>query len=121
MKQMTSSLYEKLGGKAGISPIVDRFYGKVLADPTVNHFFAHTDMAAQRRHQTAFLAFALGGPAYSGRSMEKAHAGLNLQPKHFDAILHHLSTTLAEVGIGPADVQGVTARLETLRESVLYK
>jgi hemoglobin len=57
----------------------------------VNHFFAHTDMEKQRRHQTAF-SYAVGGSnQYTGRSMEKAHAGLNLQPEHFDAIAKLLS------------------------------
>lgn len=70
------SLYERLGGEEGIARVVDTFYDMVLADPRVAHFFANTDMAKQRRHQTLFLTFATGGPnKYTGRSMREAHRG----------------------------------------------
>lgn len=86
----TTSLYEKFGGQQAIKRVVDDFYKRVLADDTVNHFFAHTDMEKQRRHQSNFISYALGGPEeYTGRSMEKAHTGLNLQPEHFNAIALH--------------------------------
>ena len=40
-------------------PQVDRFYNKVIADPTVSPYFSATDMQKQRSKQTAFLAYAL--------------------------------------------------------------
>jgi hemoglobin len=55
-----STLYEKLGGKEMIAQVVDSFYKKVLADDRINQFFANTDMEKQRRHQTAFISYALG-------------------------------------------------------------
>lgn len=67
-----TALYEKLGGQQAIDQVVDDFYKRVLADDTINHFFAHTDMEKQRRHQTAFISYALGGAnQYTGRSMKK--------------------------------------------------
>ncbi|HAZ47007.1 MAG TPA: group 1 truncated hemoglobin [Cyanobacteria bacterium UBA11369] len=118
----TTNLAEKLGGQEAIGQIVDDFYQRVLADDTVNHFFAHTDMQKQRRHQTAFITYALGGAnQYSGRSMEKAHAGMNLQPEHFDAIAKHLSEAMAASGVSPEDIDGAISKVETLREAVLYK
>lgn len=57
-----TTLYEKLGGEQAIKQVVDDFYTRVLADDTVKSFFAHTDMEKQRRHQTAFISFALGSP-----------------------------------------------------------
>ncbi|MFZ5815850.1 MAG: group I truncated hemoglobin, partial [Bacillota bacterium] len=94
LEETTQTLYEKYGGHQTISAVVDRFYEKILADASINHFFTQTDMEAQRRHQTAFISFALGGPAYTGRSMERAHAGLNLQPAHFNAVAGHLVATM---------------------------
>lgn len=117
----TTNLYEKLGGQATIEQVVDDFYKRVLADDTVNHFFAHTDMQKQRRHQTAFISYALGGPQYTGRSMEKAHEGLHLQPEHFDAIVKHLGDTLAAHGVSQEDISVIAARIGTLREAVLNK
>ncbi|MES1022994.1 group 1 truncated hemoglobin [Gloeocapsa sp. BRSZ] len=117
-----TTLYEKLGGEQAIKQVVDDFYTRVLADDTVNSFFAHTDMEKQRRHQTAFISFALGSPTpYTGRSMEKAHAGLNLQPEHFDAIVKHLSEALEVHHVPPAEIKTVLDRIATLKEAVLYK
>ena len=59
-----------------------------MKDETVKQFFEHTDMEKQRSHQAKFISFALGGPKqYSGKSMTKAHEGMNLQPVHFEAIV----------------------------------
>lgn len=104
-----------------MAALVDRFYERVLADDRIKHFFAHTDMEAQRRHQTAFLSYALGGPAYSGRTMERAHAGMNLQPAHFDAVAEDLVATLEEADTDPCDVDEVVARVYSLKDSILYQ
>lgn len=118
----TTSLYEQLGGEEAIEKVVDEFYNRVLADDTVNHFFAHTDMKKQRRHQTAFISYALGASnKYTGRSMEKAHEGLNLQPEHFDAIAQHLGEALTVYGVSPENINTVLERVSTLKEAVLYK
>ncbi|PYI56895.1 group I truncated hemoglobin [Paenibacillus flagellatus] len=118
----TANLYEKLGGEETIAKVVRAFYEKVLADDTVNGFFAHTDMDKQMRHQTAFIGFALGsGRQYQGKSMAKAHEGMNLQPVHYDAIVRHLGDTLREFGVSPEDIRQVADKLNTLRDDILYK
>ncbi|WP_445250709.1 group I truncated hemoglobin [Microcoleus sp. OTE_8_concoct_300] len=119
---MATTLYEKMGGESAIKEIVDDFYHDVLADEIVSHFFEHTDMAKQRRHQTAFISYALGGTKqYSGRSMEKAHAGLNLQPEHFDAIVKHLTDAIIAHGASQEDLDEALGKIATLKEAVLYK
>ena len=116
------TLYEKLGGKQAVEQIVDDFYKRVLTDDTVSNFFAHTDMKKQRHHQTAFISYALGGPnQYTGRSMEKAHAGLNLKPEHFDAIVKHLGDALAAHGVSLIDMNAALGQVATLKEAVLYR
>jgi hypothetical protein len=76
------TIFEKLGGKAAVTAAVDKFYEKVLADPTVSPFFEGVSMAAQRRKQVAFLAYALGGPeGYKGKDMFEAHKSMDLKEK----------------------------------------
>ncbi|WP_379969353.1 group 1 truncated hemoglobin [Ectobacillus sp. sgz5001026] len=117
-----TNLYEKFGGEETIGQVVDYFYKLVLADDTVNTFFANTDMEKQRRHQTKFISFALGGPnKYSGNSMAKAHEGMNLQPAHFGAIATHLHDALAHFGVAESDIDQVLATVSTLRDDILYK
>lgn len=118
---MSQTWYEKLGGSEGIGKVVDIFYGKVLADERINSFFAHTDMEKQRRHQTAFLSYALGGPEFTGRSMEKAHEGMNLQEPHWDAVVEDLASSLKEAGIGDADIAEIASRLDPLKPHILHQ
>ncbi|MDQ1909916.1 group 1 truncated hemoglobin [Paenibacillus sp. GD4] len=118
----TQTLFHKLGGQDTIQKVVDSFYEKVLADETVNGFFRETDMEKQRRHQALFIGYALGsGHEFTGRSMAKAHEGMNLQPQHFDAIVGHLTATLKEFGVEEADIGQIVAKLGTLQDDILYK
>ncbi|SES41562.1 group I truncated hemoglobin [Salipaludibacillus aurantiacus] len=117
-----ASLYEKLGGKPAIETAVDKFYVKVLADDTVNHFFTETDMDKQREHQTKFLSYALGGPnQYSGTSMEKAHEGMNIKPEHFNAIAGHLNETLEELEVSEEDRDQVMEKIGALAPHIMHK
>jgi hemoglobin len=116
------TFYENYGGEETISKVVDYFYELVLADDTVNHFFKDTDMEKQRRHQTKFISYALGGPnQYSGQSMAQAHAGMNLQPNHFDAIVKHLRAALTHFGVSEGDIDDALGKVASLREDILYK
>ena len=117
-----TTLYEKFGGEETIAKVVDTFYDLVLADETVNHFFSQTDMEKQRKHQTKFISFALGGPnQYSGGSMARVHEGMNLQPEHFNAIVKHLRAALQHYGVNEEDIQAALNKVESLRGEVLYK
>ncbi|MFC0471606.1 group 1 truncated hemoglobin [Halalkalibacter kiskunsagensis] len=120
---MEETLYEKIGGEEAIAKVVDYFYSElVLKDETVNHFFKNTDMEKQRRHQTKFISFALGGPnQYSGKGMAKAHEGMNIQPDHFNAIAKHLHDALAHFGVKEADIDTALTKVASLREDILYK
>ncbi|WP_134704666.1 group 1 truncated hemoglobin [Ammoniphilus sp. YIM 78166] len=120
--EQEKSLYEILGGEEAIGAVVDRFYEKVLADETISHFFAHTDMEKQRRHQTLFISWATGGPnQYSGKSMERAHEGMNLQEAHFGAVAHHLVESLKEFQVDDRYIDQVVNKLLTLKDAVLGK
>ena len=120
---MENNLYEKLGGEDAISKVVDYFYNElVLKDEKVNSFFEHTDMEKQRRHQSKFISFALGGPnQYSGQSMAKAHEGMNLQPDHFNAIANHLHDALAHYGVSEADIDKALTKVASLKDDILFK
>ncbi|MDF2962448.1 MAG: group 1 hemoglobin [Paenibacillus sp.] len=120
--QQEQTLFEKFGGEATVAKVVDYFYKLVLADSTVNHFFENTDMEKQRKHQTKFISFALGGPnQYTGSSMAKAHQGMNLQPEHFNAIVKHLQDALKHFGVEDSDVRKVLDKVAGLKDDILYK
>lgn len=118
-----TTLYERIGGTAAVKAAVDIFYGKVLADDRIKHFFENVDMAAQNAKQRAFLIMAFGGPnAYTGADMRHAHAPLvvrGLNDGHFDAVVENLATTLLELGVAASDIQEVAKIAESVRSDVL--
>lgn len=118
-----TTLYERIGGTAAVKAAVDIFYGKVLADDRIAHFFDGVDMGAQNAKQRAFLIMAFGGPnTYSGADMRRGHAHLvtrGLNDSHFDAVVENLAATLSELGVGASDIGEVAAIAESVRDDVL--
>jgi hemoglobin len=122
---MSESLYERIGGKGAIEAAVDIFYGKVLADDSINQYFTGLDMDKQRGKQKIFLAYAFGAPVkYEGKDMRQAHKALvekGLNDSHFDAVAGHLQATLEELNV-PADIIGeVMAIAGGTRDDVLNR
>ena len=63
MEKQAVSLYEKLGGQAAVVAVVEEFYKRInLADDRINFIFDQTDMDRLKRHQTAFISFAVEDP-----------------------------------------------------------
>ena len=123
--QVTTSLYEKLGGAPAVTAAAELFYRKVLADDRISHFFDDVDMDRQVAKQAAFLAMVLGGPnAYTGRDLRTAHAGLvarGLSDEHFDAVVEHLAATLRELGVGEPEIADVADIAASVRPDVLNR
>lgn len=116
------TLFNKLGGQQGIEQIVDEFYKRIMADNTLNSFFAHTNLDKQRHQQATFFSKIFDGPdQYNGRTMETTHTGMNLQQPHFDAIVKHLNEAVAVRGLSPEDTNAVLARVASLKGAILNK
>jgi len=118
-----TNLYERLGGAAAIDRAVDIFYGKVLADNRIRHFFDGIDMRRQAQKQKAFLTMVFGGPTrYTGLSMRRGHAHLverGLNDSHVDAVIENLGATLTELGAGAEDIAQVAQIANSVRDDVL--
>lgn len=123
---MSNSLYDTLGGEAAVNAAVDIFYRRVLGDSYVKRFFEGVDMTRQAGKQKAFLTMAFGGPNnYTGKDMREGHRHLvknmGLNDSHFEHILAHLRSTLAELGVGEDLIQQVIDIAESTRKDVLDK
>ncbi|QPK63347.1 group 1 truncated hemoglobin [Methylomonas sp. LL1] len=124
MRETNSTLYEQLGGEAAVNAAVDIFYRKVLSDHRINRFFDNTNIEKQAAKQKAFLTMAFGGPNnYNGADMRQAHAhlvkNLGLDDSHFDAVMEHLTGTLAELNVPQNLIDQVAAIAESTRNDVL--
>jgi len=103
------SIYTEIGGKEAVEAAVEDFYRRVLDDPSLSGFFTEFDMDRLKWHQKMFIMMALGGPpAYTGRTMAAAHAGLGITSADFDSVVTHLAETLTGLGV-PAETIGTIA------------
>lgn len=101
----TRTAYQRLGGAAGIRPVVDAFYVHVLGDDVLAPYFAGRNMAAIKLHMVGLLAWATGGPdPYRGRDLADAHTDLPaITDDAFTRVRDHLELTLLGAGV-PADI-----------------
>lgn len=120
-----TSLFEKIGGQAAVSLVVETFYRKVLTDARINRFFEAVDMDRQLLKQEAFLTMVLAGPVvYTGKDMREGHkhlVALGLNDQHVDAVIELLGESLAEHGVGLADIDEVAKIANSVRDDVLNR
>ncbi len=115
-----ATIYDEIGGAAGVATAVDDFYARILRDPAVGHHFDGVAMPRQIQHLRAFLAAALGGPQrYLGRDVRAAHAGLGITDAAFDRVVGHLVDTLRELGVAGGTIAAIGSRLAPLRPQIV--
>ncbi|MDX8398220.1 MAG: group 1 truncated hemoglobin [Mariprofundaceae bacterium] len=125
-KKAEPTLYDQLGGTAAVDAAVAIFYRRVLSDSYIKVFFEGVDMEQQAAKQKAFLTMVLGGPnSYTGLDMREGHKHLvekmGLNESHFEHVLAHLRSTLAELGVPEAKVAEVIAIADSVRDDVLNR
>ena len=115
-----STVYERIGGADAIRAAVDLFYRKVTADDRVNHHFEGINLARLKAHQRAMITAVAGGPnQYSGRSMQDAHAHLNVTQEEFDVVVGHLVGTLNELGVPQDEIDRLAPPVLALRDDIV--
>ena len=73
------SLYDRLGGGAAITAVVDDFVARCAGDTEINSKFARTDVPRLKAMLVEQVSMASGGPvAYTGRSMDETHRGMQV-------------------------------------------
>jgi hemoglobin len=114
------SLYDTLGGAAMVREAVDRFYLRVLDDPSLTAFFEGVDLSRLKRHQALVIAGILGGPQeYEGVGLRAAHQGLAIGAEDYDRVRTHLLAVLDELGAGQEAASVVGAALARVRGDIV--
>ena len=117
-----ATLYERLGGLPAVKAAVHEMVTNALADPRIKAFFAGIDMQRVDRNLVDFVCQAAGGPCqYQGKSMPKAHEGLNLKLEHFNALVEDLKIGLDKLNVPVAEQKELLAALAATRGDVLGK
>lgn len=114
------SVYEEIGGEAAVDAAVDIFYRKVLSDELISGFFESVDMDGMRAKQKSFLTLAFGGPNnYTGADMRAAHAKMDLNEDHFNAVATHLVASLQELEVSQNHIDQIVAIALSVKDDVL--
>ena len=98
----TASLFERIGGRAGLERIVPDVLALHLVNPVCGARFraATTPIDELTRHAVEFFATGLSGEVtYTGRSMEDAHAGMQVTEAEYLAVLDDILAALEQHGI----------------------
>ncbi|MFO0961186.1 MAG: group 1 truncated hemoglobin [Isosphaeraceae bacterium] len=116
------TLFERIGGAEFLDRLVGRFYDKVLDDPVLGPFFAHTSMAKLRMMQKEFLGAMLDGPMrYTGVGLSHAHANRGITLEHYRQFANLFLETLKEEGVAQGDIDQVLDRLNIYADDIRSK
>ena len=100
------SLYLRLGGKKGVTAVVNDFVTRVSSDTRVSTFFAATTsdparLAKFKQHFFEKICQAAGGPCkYTGKDMKSAHSGMKITSDNFNAVVEDLTAALDKFKVG---------------------
>lgn len=116
------SLYDRLGGKAGITSVVDTFVGNVGGDKRINGYFASTDLTALKAHLVNQVCEASGGPCtYQGRTMKQTHAGMGVTDAAFGALVEDLVAALDHHKVGKTEKDQLLSVLGPMKSDIVEK
>jgi hemoglobin len=78
-------LYQRIGGREGISNLLKHFYADVRQDPLIGPIF-NAQIEDWKKHLEIIANFwetVIGGPRTYGRPMPMIHVSLQLREEHF--------------------------------------
>ena len=120
-----ASLYDRLGGGAGITAIVTGLYERLLADPRIGGFWkGHSNDSKAREIKSVidFMCHATGGSlGYSGRDMQTSHEGLVIDEADW-AVFSELATqTMIDNGVGAGERAEVLSFFNSFKSELAIK
>lgn len=111
--------FEELGGKFGITQIIESWFNKALNDPLLKPIFREVDIGQLKEKMTDFLSHELGNnEKVAIRDLKSVHAKYNLSDFHLDAFKVWIQKTLEEQNISDWVIRDVQWVLEKYRRDV---
>ncbi|HEX8068709.1 MAG TPA: group 1 truncated hemoglobin [Pyrinomonadaceae bacterium] len=114
------SLYERLGGEAAISAVIDDFVARVAADARINQKFARSNIERVKFHLKQQVCQATGGPCkYTGLSMKQSHKNMKVTEGEFTALVEDLVATLDKFNVPAAEKNELLGILGPLKSQIV--
>ena len=116
----SATLYERLGGQAGVAAISDTLIDRVSAEPRLRRSFKDADLGRIKRLLAEQLCDLSGGPChYTGDSMKEVHAGHHISEAEFYGMVDTLRTILRERQVGIAATNQLLRLLAPMKREVV--
>ena len=120
------TLWDRLGGEAGVTKIVDDFVNLAAPDAKVD-FFRHgkfqmtpEQVVKMKREIVEQISKASGGPLkYTGPDMKKVHKGMGITEAQFNAAAAHLKKALEKNNVAAEDVKKVLDAVGNYRKEIV--
>jgi hemoglobin len=114
------TLYNRLGGDAGVHAIADELIDRVAADPVHGVSFRDTNLKRVKRLLAEQLCDLAGGPChYSGSPMKESHAGLHITQADFYDMVGTLRTILHEHHVATGATNELLRLLAPMKRDVV--
>lgn len=121
---MSDTLYDRLGGQAGIDKLVDRIVELHLQNEVAGPRYRALDDEAidhAREMVKEFLAAGSGGPVeYSGRSMIETHTGMNVNAAEYVAVVDDIMQAMNEMDYPDPVRNEVLGIAYSLKEEIIH-
>ncbi|MDN3521146.1 truncated hemoglobin [Halomonas ramblicola] len=122
---MSDTLYDRLGGFAGIDKLVNRIVELHLQNDVAGPRYRALDEAAidhAREKVKEFLAAGSGGPVeYTGRSMIETHTGMNVSAAEFVAVVDDILQAMQEMEYPQPVCNEVLGVAYSLKEEIIHR
>lgn len=90
-----ATLYDKLGGHEGVTEIISDMLDYSLKNPRISHIFDNSNIPRLEGLLVEHIcSLTEGGCVYTGQDMDKSHAGLGIENKHFNALVEDLQKAM---------------------------
>lgn len=121
MNQATTTLYERLGRRDGITRITQQLIKNHLANPLVNRRYAQIeDMDRVERNVIDFFCAGAGGPeTYHGKDLVATHRGMNVNEQEFVAVIDDAMAALESCDVDLSTRNEVLAILWSMKPEVI--
>lgn len=116
------SLYDQLGGKPGITKIIDGMITHVAQDQRIKAFFANANIPRLKMLLVEQVCAATGGPCtYTGESMREAHKGMNINSAQFNALVEDLQKSFVDNNVPIGAGNKLLAILAPMKKDVVHQ
>ena len=115
------SLYERLGGSAGVARITDDIWANHTNNPLIKQRYTNSNPENVKRLVREMLGAGTGGPeTYTGKNMLDAHRSMNISDQEFNAVVDDVLAALTKNEVGQKEKDEILCILWSMKNEIVH-